>query len=111
MHSICRCFSVDSDDFQDINGNWDGLIRDLLEGNADLAVTSLRISEDRAKAVSFSEPYLETGITIIVAIREGAISATAFLGKIYCLGRRMAKWLRRLPFYQKVLGLIPGSCS
>ncbi|XP_076458544.1 glutamate receptor ionotropic, NMDA 2B-like [Babylonia areolata] len=63
----------------DRHGQWDGLIRELLDGRADMAVTSLRISEDRARAVSFSEPYLETGITIIVAIREGAISATAFL--------------------------------
>ena len=46
-----------------------------------MSVTSLRISEDRSRVVSFSEPYLETGITIIVAIREGAISATAFLGR------------------------------
>ena len=73
---------------QDRKDNWDGLIRELLEGHADMSVTSLRISEDRARAVTFSEPYLETGITIIVAIREGAISATAFLGKLYIHGRR-----------------------
>ncbi|KAK7489096.1 hypothetical protein BaRGS_00019610 [Batillaria attramentaria] len=64
---------------QDKHGRWDGLMRELLEGHADMAVTSLGISEERSRAVSFSEPYQETGITIIVAIREGAISATAFL--------------------------------
>ena len=33
--------------------------------------------------MDFSTPYLETGITIMVSIRKGAISATAFLGKLF----------------------------
>ncbi|XP_041364332.1 glutamate receptor ionotropic, NMDA 2B-like [Gigantopelta aegis] len=61
------------------NGQWNGLIRVLTDRKADMVVTSLKINPARSAAVDFSVPYLETGITIIVAIREGAISATAFL--------------------------------
>ncbi|KAK6170534.1 hypothetical protein SNE40_018908 [Patella caerulea] len=58
---------------------WNGLPRALVDKKADWVVTSLKINPERASVVDFSAPYLETGITIIVAIREGAISATAFL--------------------------------
>ena len=46
-------------------------------------MTSLKITPERNAAVDFSVPYLETGITIVVSIREGAISPTAFLGNVY----------------------------
>lgn len=46
-----------------------------------MVVTSLKINPDRNRAVRFSVPYMETGITIVVSLREGAISPTAFLGK------------------------------
>ncbi|XP_059159677.1 glutamate receptor ionotropic, NMDA 2B-like [Physella acuta] len=61
------------------DGNWDGIVGDLVHGKADMAVASMTIDEDRSTAINFSVPYMETGITFIVAIREGAISATAFL--------------------------------
>lgn len=46
-----------------------------------MVITSLKITPERNSAVDFSVPFLETGITIIVSIREGAISPTAFLGE------------------------------
>lgn len=52
----------------------------LMDDKADIVVTSLKITPERNQKVEFSVPYLETGITIIVGIRDGAISATAFLG-------------------------------
>ena len=47
----------------------------------DVAAAAISVTPERETAVDFSVPFLETGITIIVAIREGAISPTAFLGK------------------------------
>ncbi|XP_059165876.1 glutamate receptor ionotropic, NMDA 2B-like [Physella acuta] len=58
---------------------WNGLVKTLLDGEADIVMTSLKINPERASAVRFSVPYLETGIKIIVALRDGAISPTAFL--------------------------------
>ncbi|KAK6170533.1 hypothetical protein SNE40_018907 [Patella caerulea] len=60
-------------------GEWNGVIGGLQSKQADMAITSLKITPERSEAVDFSVPFLETGITIIVALREGAISPTAFL--------------------------------
>ena len=53
----------------------------LKDGKADMSLASLSITEERSQVIDFSVPFLETGITIIVAVREGVISPTAFLGE------------------------------
>jgi ionotropic glutamate receptor NMDA 2B len=54
---------------------------ELLENRADLVLTSLKITTERNLAIDFSIPLMETGIALIVALRPGAISTTAFLSK------------------------------
>ncbi|XP_074647823.1 glutamate receptor ionotropic, NMDA 2B-like isoform X2 [Tubulanus polymorphus] len=61
------------------NNEWNGLPRALLDKQGDMVMTSLKITPERSEVVDFSVPFLETGITIIVAIRDGVISPTAFL--------------------------------
>ncbi|XP_045213754.2 glutamate receptor ionotropic, NMDA 2B-like [Mercenaria mercenaria] len=61
------------------NGEWTGLVKDMMEQKAEMVITSIKINHERATAMDFSTPFLETGITIMVALRKGAISATAFL--------------------------------
>ncbi|CAJ0580859.1 unnamed protein product, partial [Mesorhabditis spiculigera] len=58
---------------------WNGLISDLIDHKADMCVTSLKLNSERAKDIDFSIPFLETGIAIIVKIRSGVLSPTAFL--------------------------------
>ncbi|CAH8580920.1 unnamed protein product [Schistosoma turkestanicum] len=58
---------------------WNGIIRDLIDNRADMAVTSLKITPNRSQQIEFSVPFLETGIAVAVALREGAIAPTAFL--------------------------------
>lgn len=45
-----------------------------------MALTSLQITPSRAEAVEFTVPYLETGTSIIVSLRNDTISAYAILG-------------------------------
>jgi len=46
-----------------------------------MAMASLTITPERSEVIDFSVPFLETGISIIVPVRDGVISPTAFLGK------------------------------
>ncbi|UYV79947.1 GRIN2B [Cordylochernes scorpioides] len=61
------------------NNAWNGLIKEILSGRADLAVTSLKINSERQTAVDFTVPFMETGIAIAVMKKTGIISPKAFL--------------------------------
>jgi len=47
-----------------------------------MAMASLTITPERSEVIDFSVPFLETGIAIIVPVRDGVISPTAFLGEL-----------------------------
>ena len=64
-------------------GEWNGLIRELIDERADMIMTAFTINQIRSSVIDFSVPFLESGITIMVSIRKGAISPYAFLGMHY----------------------------
>uniref|UniRef100_A0A8D3CV20 Glutamate receptor n=1 Tax=Scophthalmus maximus TaxID=52904 RepID=A0A8D3CV20_SCOMX len=50
---------------QDEKGQWNGMIRELIEHRADLAVAPLTITYMREKFVDFSKPFMSMGISIL----------------------------------------------
>jgi polar amino acid transport system substrate-binding protein len=49
-----------------------GLIPALKTGKIDLIISSMTATEERAKAVAFSDPYLTTGLAVLVPASSGA---------------------------------------
>jgi len=49
------------------NINFDGLIPALQSGQIDLIISSLTANEQRRKAIDFSDPYVKTGLSILIA--------------------------------------------
>ncbi|XP_021352359.1 glutamate receptor ionotropic, NMDA 2B-like [Mizuhopecten yessoensis] len=82
-----RSFGVQNE----ITGEWNGLIRALLDRQADMVLTALQMTPKRNQLIEFSMPYLETGTTIVVSLRKGAISPTAVLEHAFSLFRSF--WL------------------
>jgi len=58
-------------------GRWNGLVKSILDGDADIAISALQITPDRADVIDFSVPFLETGISILetgISILETGVS-------------------------------------
>jgi polar amino acid transport system substrate-binding protein len=53
------------------NIRFDGLIPELKEGKIDLIISSMTATADRAEAIDFSDPYLKTGLCLLVRARPG----------------------------------------
>ncbi|KAH9418715.1 hypothetical protein DERP_004041, partial [Dermatophagoides pteronyssinus] len=47
------------------NGEWNGLIGEVIKKKADIAVVDLTITSKRAEAVDFTLPFMNTGISIL----------------------------------------------
>uniref|UniRef100_A0A8C4T3P5 Glutamate receptor n=1 Tax=Erpetoichthys calabaricus TaxID=27687 RepID=A0A8C4T3P5_ERPCA len=50
---------------QDEKGQWNGMVKELMEHKADLAVAPLTISYIREKVIDFSKPFMTLGISIL----------------------------------------------
>ncbi|XP_074594832.1 glutamate receptor ionotropic, kainate 2-like [Brevipalpus obovatus] len=50
---------------KDEKGEWNGLIRELLEGRADFAIADLTITRERQGVVDFTHPFMNLGIGIL----------------------------------------------
>ncbi|XP_059804936.1 glutamate receptor ionotropic, NMDA 2C-like isoform X3 [Hypanus sabinus] len=62
-----------------VQGTWNGMIGEVFYQRADMAIGSLTINEERSAIVSFSVPFVETGISVMVARSNGTVSPSAFL--------------------------------
>ncbi|XP_071847294.1 glutamate receptor 2-like isoform X2 [Apostichopus japonicus] len=48
------------------HGKWDGMIGEILDGKADLAVAGITITKKRQKVVDFTKPFMDFGISIML---------------------------------------------
>ncbi|XP_029619791.1 glutamate receptor ionotropic, NMDA 2C-like [Salmo trutta] len=62
-----------------ISGIWNGMIGEVFYRKADMAIGSLTINEERSEIIDFSVPFVETGISVMVARSNGTVSPSAFL--------------------------------
>ena len=58
------------------NINFDGLITALRTGSIDLVISSMTATPERRKSIDFSDPYVKTGLSILVAKDSTIQSAT-----------------------------------
>lgn len=49
------------------NMSFDGLIPALKTGSIDIIISSLTVNEERKKSIDFSEPYVNTGLALLVS--------------------------------------------
>ncbi|XP_036165899.1 glutamate receptor ionotropic, NMDA 2A [Myotis myotis] len=62
-----------------VNNVWNGMIGEVVNQRAVMAVGSLTINEERSEVVDFSVPFVETGISVMVSRSNGTVSPSAFL--------------------------------
>jgi polar amino acid transport system substrate-binding protein len=62
------------------NMSFDGLIPALKTGKIDLIISSMTATAERAKSIDFSEPYLKTGLCLLIN-KDAAVKTIADLNK------------------------------
>ncbi len=58
------------------NFAFDGLIPALKTGRIDLILSSLTATKERAQSIDFSEPYLKTGLALLISLRSDVAGIT-----------------------------------
>ncbi|KAG7513741.1 glutamate receptor ionotropic, NMDA 3B [Solea senegalensis] len=64
-------------------GRWTGLVGDLLNGLADLAVTSFSINSARSQVIDFTSPFFSTSLGILVRSKDTAAPIGAFMWPLH----------------------------
>ncbi|KAI8486309.1 hypothetical protein Bbelb_360250 [Branchiostoma belcheri] len=70
---------ADSKYGSNVNGTWNGMVRDLMDGNAEMAIGPISATMNRYDVIDFTEPFAHSGIGIIVAKRTDSPRLTWFL--------------------------------
>ncbi|TRY94791.1 hypothetical protein DNTS_035659 [Danionella cerebrum] len=53
------------------NGSWTGMVGELINRKADLAVAGFTITSEREKVIDFSKPFMNLGISILYRVHMG----------------------------------------
>lgn len=66
-----------------VNTAWDGIIPGLMNGNYDVLISAMTITDERKEQINFSDPYFEAGQAILVrADNEDIKSEDDLVGKV-----------------------------
>ncbi|KAK7904452.1 hypothetical protein WMY93_017059 [Mugilogobius chulae] len=65
------------------SGRWTGLVGDLLNGTADMAVTSFSINSARSRVIDFTSPFYSTSLGILVRSKDTAAPIGAFMWPLH----------------------------
>ncbi|XP_046553421.1 glutamate receptor ionotropic, kainate 2-like [Haliotis rubra] len=60
------------------DGEWNGMIKELLDGAATMSVAPLSINSGREEAVDFTKPFLTRHITVLITIPQRKVSYFEF---------------------------------
>lgn len=63
----------------EVNGEWNGMVRELIDGTAHMAVAAMSITRPRARAIDFTDPYFFSRFSVLVADRGKDTQMHAFL--------------------------------
>ncbi|XP_035386908.1 glutamate receptor ionotropic, kainate 5 isoform X1 [Electrophorus electricus] len=55
----------------ELNGSWTGMVGELINRKADLAVAAFTITSEREKVIDFSKPFMTLGISILYRVHIG----------------------------------------
>jgi|SRR5690606_2964759 len=70
-------------DVEIMNTAWEGIIPGLLAGHYDVIISAMTITDERAQAVDFSDPYFATGQVIVVRADDDSVRQPSDLaGKV-----------------------------
>ena len=50
---------------------WNGLVRELMDGTADMAIGAMTINFAREEVIDFTKPFMNLGISILFKIPSG----------------------------------------
>ena len=52
------------------SGEWDGIVRQLIDRRADIAVASMTINYARETVIDFTKPFMNLGISILFKVKR-----------------------------------------
>ncbi|XP_076330231.1 glutamate receptor 2-like [Tachypleus tridentatus] len=61
-----------------VTKRWNGLVKELIDDRADVAVAPFTISHEREKVISFTKPFFDLGLTILLPRKNFHISNPLF---------------------------------
>ncbi|XP_063720301.1 glutamate receptor 4-like [Symsagittifera roscoffensis] len=61
------------------NGSWNGMVGELIDGTADIALAPLTITSERQRVVDFTKPYMDVGVSIMMKRSTATTSSFSFL--------------------------------